>query len=152
MFKLSQRVVLSSVAGAVAVGVVTVGGIASATASSEPTLERSSARFVAPSDGAKGSLTFTTEAADDSGVKSLKVLAWPNDSELEPTAEELERAERATCESTGDETSKCTYTLPLSESEAEGMERGEWTVSALLTSEDGEKKFVPEAASFTADF
>lgn len=152
MSKISKRVILSSLVGAVAVGGVAIGGIAWATPPTEPTVENTSARFVAPSDGADGRFTFTADVADDSGVKSLKVLAWPNDTDLKPTAKEMAHAERATCESTDDEKSTCVYTLRVSEREAEEMERGEWTVSALLTTQDGDRKFVPQAASVTLDF
>lgn len=152
MSRISKRVALSSAAAVVAVGSLAFGSFASATTPSEPTLKGSSAAFTAPSDDAKGALTFTTDAADDSGIKSLKVLAWPAATGLQPTAGEMAHAEEADCDSGEDEKSQCTYTVPVGEQEAEDMERGEWTISALLTTNDGEKKFVPEAASVNVDF
>ncbi|WP_381794720.1 DUF5707 domain-containing protein [Streptomyces niveus] len=152
MSRISKRVVLTSLVGAAAVGGIAVAGIASATAPSGPTVDNASARFVAPSGGTEGAFTFATDVADDSGIKNLKVLAWPDDTGLKPKAKEMEHVDDATCKRVDDEKSTCTYTLRVTEQEAAGIERGDWTVSVLLTTRDGEKKFVPEAATVTLDF
>lgn len=146
---MSQRVVVASLVGAVALGGVAAGGIASATASSEPTVENATARYQAPAGGGGAEVTFTAEVSDDSGVRDLKVLAWPKSSHLDPKAGDLEKAESATCEKTGEETSRCTYTLKAGADEAAGLPRGPWKVSVLAKGEDGDTTFVPDAATFT---
>ncbi|MGW5866181.1 DUF5707 domain-containing protein [Streptomyces sp. NPDC055239] len=149
---MSKRIVVSSLIGAVVVGGIAAGGIAMASdsAPAEPTLENSSARYVAPSsDGASaGSLTFTTDVSDDSGVRGLKVLAWPASSKLDPTEAELRSAESATCSSTSDDTSRCTYTLKVTKKEAAELDQGTWYVSARAAAKDGGTTFVPRAATF----
>ncbi|MGB8942165.1 MAG: DUF5707 domain-containing protein [Streptomyces sp.] len=146
---MSQRVVISSLVGVAVIGAVTAGGLAMASSPSEPTLENGSARYSAPSaDGGAGSLTFTADVSDDSGVRGVKVLAWPASSKLDPTEKELRRAESATCRSTTDETSRCTYTLKVTRDEAAELAQGTWYVSARAAAKDGGTKFVPRAASF----
>lgn len=142
---MSQRILVSSLIGVAVIGGIAAGGIAvaSASGSTEPALKNSSARFTGT-----GTLTFTTDVTDDSGVRSLKVLAWPARSELDPTEAELRSAESATCESTGAETSRCTYTVRATQEEAAKLGTGTWYVSALATAEDGDTTFVPRAATF----
>ncbi|WP_329147464.1 DUF5707 domain-containing protein [Streptomyces niveus] len=152
MSRMSKRVVLTSLVGTAAVAGIAVAGIASATAPSAPTVDNASARFLPPSADTGGTFAFAADVADDSGVKSLKVLAWPNSSDLKPTAEEMEHAENAVCERVDDEKSTCAYTLRISGQEARGMRKGDWTISVLLTARDGEKKFVPEATTINIDF
>ncbi|MFF9772652.1 DUF5707 domain-containing protein [Streptomyces sp. NPDC013978] len=146
---MSKRIVVSSLIGAVALGGVAVGGLALASTPTEPTLEHGSARYTAPSDSSAGSLTYTVDVSDDSGIRGLKVLAWPASSKLDPTAAELRSAdEHATCRSTSEETSRCTYTLKVTKREAADLAKGTWYVSALATAEDGGTTFVPRAATF----
>ncbi|MFF5981212.1 DUF5707 domain-containing protein [Streptomyces olindensis] len=148
---MSQRILVSSLVGVVVIGGIAAGGIAVASASgtTEPALKNGSARFTGTGTGAgTGTLTFTADVTDDSGVRSLKVLAWPARSELDPTEAELRSAERATCESTGEGTSRCTYTVRASKEEAAELGTGTWYVSALATAEDGGTAFVPRAATF----
>lgn len=147
---MSKRILVSSLVGVVLVGGITAGGLAVAAASApkEPALEKSSARYVAPSDAGAGTLTFTTDVSDDSGIRSLKVLAWPAGSELKPTEEDLRSVESATCEATTDETSRCTYTLRVTKEEAAELDLGTWYVSALATAKDGGTTFMSHAAAF----
>ncbi|MFJ1745396.1 DUF5707 domain-containing protein [Streptomyces sp. NPDC088116] len=145
---MSKRIVVSSLVGAVAVGGIAIGGIASAATPAEPTVENGSARYVAPTATADGSVTFTAKVTDDSGVRSLKVLAWPKSSDLKPTAEDMAHVESATCEKSTAETSRCTYTLAVGREEAADLPEGAWHISALATAEDGDTLFVPEAAAF----
>ena len=146
---MSKRIVVSSLIGAVALGGVAVGGLALASTPTEPTLEHGSARYTAPSDSSAGSLTYTVDVSDDSGIRGLKVLAWPASSKLDPTAAELRSAdEHATCRSTSEETSRCTYTLKVTKREAADLAKGTWYVSALATAEDGGTTSVPRAATF----
>ncbi|GAA2069101.1 hypothetical protein GCM10009801_18230 [Streptomyces albiaxialis] len=154
MPKISRRVGLVSLLGAVAVAGITI-VLATTTASSsssEPTVRDASAHFVAPSNGIDGAFTFTANTADDSGVRRLDVLAWPESKAKEPTAGDVADADRATCRKMGDEQARCTYTLRVTEEEADGLERGRWVISALLTSRDGDTKFVREAADVSVDF
>ncbi|WP_329035289.1 DUF5707 domain-containing protein [Streptomyces sp. NBC_01725] len=153
MSRISVRAVLVSLGGAAVIGGVAVAGMASATAPAQPAVDSASARFVAPSGDTRGAFTFAADVADDSGIEKLTVLAWPKASGLDVTAEEMERVEEdAVCERVDEEKSTCAYTLRITEREAAEMERGEWTVSALLTARDGGKRFVPEAATVTLDF
>ncbi|KDN78647.1 hypothetical protein DF19_36740 [Streptomyces olindensis] len=146
---MSQRVLVSSLVGVAVIGGIAAGGIAVASASgtTEPALQNGSARFTGTGTST-GTLTFTADVTDDSGVRSLKVLAWPARSKLDPTEAELRSAERATCESTGEGTSRCTYTVRASQEEAAELGTGTWYVSALATAEDGGTAFVPRAATF----
>ncbi|GAA2662466.1 DUF5707 domain-containing protein [Streptomyces vastus] len=145
---MSKRILFSSLIGAVALGGVAAGGLALASAPAEPTLENGSARYVAPSDGGAGSFTYTVDVSDDSGIRDLKVLAWPASSKLDPTEAELGSAESAKCQSASDETTRCTYTLKVTKREAAELAKGTWYVSALATAEDGDSTFVPRAATF----
>ncbi|MFF9034484.1 DUF5707 domain-containing protein [Streptomyces sp. NPDC014892] len=145
---MSKRIVLSSLIGAVALGAVAAGGLALASAPTEPTLEHGEARYTAPSGGSAGSFVYTVDVSDDSGVRGLKVVAWPASSKLDPTEAELRSAESATCRSVSDEATRCTYTLKVTKREAADLAKGTWYVSALATAEDGGTTFVPRAATF----
>ncbi|WP_371582320.1 DUF5707 domain-containing protein [Streptomyces sp. NBC_01314] len=146
---MSKRILFSSLIGAVALGGVTACGPALASTPTEPTLDRGSVRYTAPSDGSAGSFTYTVDVSDDSGIRGLKVVAWPASSKLDPTEAELRSAdESAKCRSTSDETSRCTYTLKVTKQEAAELAKGTWYVSALATAEDGDTTFVPRAATF----
>ncbi|MEU4894898.1 DUF5707 domain-containing protein [Streptomyces sp. NPDC044780] len=140
---MSKRVLLSSCVGAVVVG----GGVVATTAwgATAPTLANTSVRYVAPSADRSGSLTFTADVHDDSGVADLKVLAWPASSKLDPTESELRSVESATCRSLTSGTSRCTYTVRVTRAEAT---EGTWYVSALATGGDGNTAFVSRAAEF----
>ena len=146
---MSKRILVSSLVGVVVVGGVTAGGLAVASATAtELTLENSSARYVAPTDAKAGSFTFTADVSDDSGVKSLKVLTWPKSSKLDPSEAEMRHVESATCKSTSDETSRCTYTVRVTKEEVAELGEGIWYVSALATAKDGDTKYVPRATTF----
>ncbi|MER6790196.1 DUF5707 domain-containing protein [Streptomyces sp. NPDC000658] len=154
---MSKRILFPSLIGAVVLGGVAAGGlggvaaggIALASTSTEPTLERGSARYTAPTDGGAGSLAYTVDVSDDSGVRSLKVLAWPASSELDPTPAELRSAdESAKCRSTSDKTARCTYGERVTKQEAADLAKGTWYVSVLVTAKDGGTTFVPRAATF----
>jgi hypothetical protein len=145
---MSKRILFSSLIGTVVLGGVAAGGLALAASPTEPTLDRGSARYTAPTDSSAGSLTYTVDVSDDSGIRSLKVLAWPASSKLNPTEAELRSAESATCGSTSGETTRCTYTLKVTKQEAAGLAKGTWYVSALATAKDGDTTFVPSAATF----
>ncbi|MFD7286136.1 DUF5707 domain-containing protein [Streptomyces sp. NPDC059863] len=140
---MSKRIIVPSLIGAVALGGIAIGGIASASPSVKPTVENGAARYVAPTAGAAGSVTFTAKVTDDSGIRSLKVLAWPKSSDLKPTAEEMADVESAACKK-----DLCTYTLKVTQKDAAELPEGTWYVSALAMANDGDKTFVPEAAVF----
>ncbi|MFJ6437067.1 DUF5707 domain-containing protein [Streptomyces sp. NPDC091416] len=145
---MSKRILLPSLIGAVVLGAVAAGGLALAAGPTEPTLEHGSARYTAPSDAGAGSLAFTVDVSDDSGIRGLKVLAWPASSKLDPTEAELRAAEGVKCRSTSDETSRCTYTLKVTKRDAADLVKGTWYISALATAKDGETAFVSRAATF----
>ncbi|WP_200309272.1 DUF5707 domain-containing protein [Streptomyces adelaidensis] len=145
---MSKRIIVSSVVGVLALGGVAAGGLAVASAATKPAVEDSSVRYVAPSGDKDGSLTFTANVSDDSGVKSLKVIAWPASSKLDPTEAEMEHVDSAECDSTSDETSRCTYELTVTKADAADLDKGTWYVSALATAKDGDTEFVSPAATF----
>ncbi|MFD7716548.1 DUF5707 domain-containing protein [Streptomyces sp. NPDC059814] len=145
---MSKRIVFSSLIGAVALCGAAAGGLALASTPTEPTLEHGSARYTAPSGDSAGSFTYTVDVSDDSGIRGLKVVVWPASSKLDPTEAELRSVESATCRSTSDETSRCTYTPKITKREAADLDKGTWYVSALATAKDGGTAFAPRATTF----
>ncbi|MFJ2263100.1 DUF5707 domain-containing protein [Streptomyces sp. NPDC087844] len=145
---MSKRILISSLAGLAVVGGIAAGGLAMASSSSEPALSDSSTRYAAPTGGGAGSLTFTTDVRDDSGIKGLKVIAWPASSKLDLTEAEMRSVDSAECRSTSDETSRCTYVLKVTKKEEAELDRGTWHISVLATAKDGDTTFVPRAAAF----
>ncbi|GAA2635008.1 DUF5707 domain-containing protein [Streptomyces axinellae] len=146
---MSKRAIAVSVAGAVAVGGIAAGGVAAATASTPLTVQSTSARYTAPTSGNDGALTVTAKVSDDSGVRGVKVLAWPKSSGLEPKKKEMTHAENATCKETGEERATCTYVLKVTPKDAARPAKGTWYVATLATAEDGDTAFDPKAASFS---
>jgi hypothetical protein len=148
---MTKRTLLFSLAGVAAVGGVVAGGLAASAASAapeKPALKNGSAHYTAPSANAAGSFTYTVDVSDDSGIRGLKVVAWPASSKLNPTATDLRSVESATCKSTSDDTSRCTYTLKISKKDAAAAAKGTWYVSALATAKDGDTTFASKAATF----
>ncbi|MFI8093924.1 DUF5707 domain-containing protein [Streptomyces sp. NPDC086080] len=145
---MSKRVLVPSVIGVVALGAVAAGGYAMASADTQPTVKNSSAHYAAPSQQGAGKLSYSAEVSDDSGVREVRVIAWPAASKLDPTEAEMRYVDKAKCRSTSDETSRCTYTLKVTQQEAADLEKGTWNVSVLATAKDGDTTFVPRAASF----
>jgi hypothetical protein len=147
---MSKRALLFSLAGVAAVGGVVAGGLAASAASTpeKPALENGSAHYTAPSASGAGSFTYTVDVSDNSGIRGLKVVAWPASSKLNPTEADLRSVESATCKATSDDTSRCTYTLKITKKEAADAAKGTWYVSALATAKDGDTTFVSKAATF----
>ncbi|MER8058132.1 MULTISPECIES: DUF5707 domain-containing protein [unclassified Streptomyces] len=145
---MSKRLVVSSLVGAAAVAsAVAFATSADAAAPAEPTISKAAARYTTSTAGA--SLTFTATVADSSGVKSLKVLAWPASSGLAPTADEMKAVEGAKCKATSTTTSVCTYTAKSSARESAALPEGTWYVSVLATAKDHGTTFEPKATTFT---
>ncbi|MFF5012200.1 DUF5707 domain-containing protein [Streptomyces sp. NPDC001165] len=148
---MSRRVALSLAAGVVLLG--GAGAFAIAHAENQPpALAHSTARYTAPTGHRDGSFTFTTEVTASSGVKSLKVLAWPANSSLAkkaPTAKEMAAAEPATCKPAGKDTVRCVYTTEVTGADAASSPRGPWRVAVLATAEDGTTTLDTKAAGFT---
>ncbi|WP_327269215.1 DUF5707 domain-containing protein [Streptomyces sp. NBC_01218] len=145
---MSKRVLVPSLIGAVVIGAVAAGGYAMASGPTEPTVKSGSARYTAPGPRGAGTFTYTADVTDDSGLRSLKVIAWPKSSKLAPTEAELRLVDGAACRATSDETAHCTYTPAVTGQEAAGLPGGTWYVSVLATAEDGDTTFVPRAATF----
>ncbi|WP_030543533.1 DUF5707 domain-containing protein [Streptomyces albus] len=145
---MSQRILITSLIGAVAIGAVAAGGIALASAPAEPTVENGSARYAAPSGSGAGSFTFTADVTEDSGIDGLKVVVWPASSQLDPTEAEMRHVESADCRNASGGTARCTYTLRITKKDTAGMAEGTWYVSALATAGDGDTTFAPRAATF----
>jgi hypothetical protein len=147
---MSKRALLFSLAGVAAVGGVVAGGLAASAASApeKPALENGSAHYTAPSASGTGSFTYTVDVSDNSGIRGLKVVAWPASSKLNPTEADLRSVESATCKATSDDTSRCTYTLKITKKVAADAAKGTWYVSALATAKDGDTTFVSKAATF----
>ncbi|MBG0857681.1 hypothetical protein I2W78_39005 [Streptomyces spinoverrucosus] len=148
---MSRRIALSAAAAIVVLG--GAGAFAFAYAEDQqPALDNSDARYAAPDGDRDGSFTFTTEVTASSGVKSLKVLAWPADDTFakdELTEKDMAEADSATCKPAGDDTARCTYKIPVTAAEAAESPRGPWHVATLTTAKDGTTTFDKKAASFT---
>ncbi|MEU6224144.1 DUF5707 domain-containing protein [Streptomyces sp. NPDC047042] len=147
---MSRRIVL-----AVASGVVVLGGagaFALAYAGEQPpSVAHSAARYTAPAGDRDGSLTFTTDVTASSGVKDVKVLAWPANSPFAKkgiTAKDMASVESAKCKPSGGDTVRCVYTVPVTGADAESSPRGAWHVAVLATSKDGDSKLLTKAADF----
>ncbi|MFF9058721.1 DUF5707 domain-containing protein [Streptomyces sp. NPDC014882] len=147
---MSKRIIVSSVIGVVVLGGTAAGlAVASTQTAGKPAVENASTRYVPPTGTRAGSLTFTADVSDDSGVRGLRVLAWPASSDLDPTEAEMRSVESATCRSTSADTSRCTYTLKVTQAEAAELAPGTWHVSTLATAKDGDTTFTPRTSAFT---
>ncbi|MGQ4366138.1 DUF5707 domain-containing protein [Streptomyces sp. SAS_272] len=147
---MARRIVLAVTAGVVVLG--GAGAFALAYAGEQPpSVEQSAAGYAAPAGDRAGSLTFTTDVTASSGVKSVKVLAWPANSDFAKkglTAKDMASVESAVCKPSGGDTVHCTYKVPVTRDDAETSERGVWHVAVLATSKDGDTKLVAKAADF----
>jgi hypothetical protein len=146
---MSRRIVLS-----VAAGVVVLGGAGALAHAGEqpPSVAHSAARYAAPEGDRGGSLTFSTDVTASSGVKDVKVLAWPANSSFTKeglTAKDMAAVESAVCKASGEDTVRCTYKVPVTSADAEASPRGVWHVAVLATAEDGDTTLVTKAADFT---
>ncbi|WP_333760991.1 DUF5707 domain-containing protein [Streptomyces sp. IBSBF 2390] len=148
---MSRRIALFAVAGAVALG--SAGAVALAYAGDQPpALAHSTARYTAPHGGQDGSLAFSTEVTASSGVKSLKVLAWPAKSGLatkRPTAKEMAEVESAHCKPAGADSVRCVYSAAVTAADASSSPHGSWHVAVLATAGDGTTTLDTKAADFT---
>lgn len=90
---MSRRMAFSVAAGAVVL--VGAGAYALAYAGEQPpALTHSTARYTAPDGNHDGALTFTTSVTASSGVKDVKVLAWPQNSSLREGQADSQRHDR----------------------------------------------------------
>lgn len=148
---MSRRIILGSAAALVVLG--SAGAFALVHAGEQPpALENSTARYTAPAGNREGSLTFTTDVTAASGVKSLKVLAWPADGPFAKnplTEKDLAATESATCKPAGEDTARCTYKATVTAAEAAESEHGPWHVATLATAENGDTAFADKTATFT---
>jgi hypothetical protein len=148
---MSRRTALSVAAGLVVLG--GAGALTLAYAGDQPLKPaHSTARYTAPAGDRDGSLSFDTDVTASSGVKSVKVLAWPQDSSFakdELTAKDMADAESAVCEPSGKDTVHCTYRVKVTASDAKSSPRGPWHVAVLATAKDGTTTLDREAADFT---
>ncbi|NKQ29142.1 DUF5707 domain-containing protein [Streptomyces galbus] len=147
---MSRRIVLGSVAALAVVG--GAGAFVLAYAGEQPpALTHSTARYTAPAGDRAGSLTFTTDVTAASGVRSLKVLAWPAAGPFAKkglTEKELAAAETARCEPAGGDTARCTYKVTVSAADA-SESHGLWHVATLATAKSGDTAFDDRATTFT---
>ncbi|WP_406181401.1 DUF5707 domain-containing protein [Streptomyces canus] len=150
---MSRRVVLSVTAGVVVLG--GAGAFALAYAGEQPpSVAHSAARYVAPDSARSGSLTFTTDVTVSSGIKNVKVLAWPANSPFAKkglTAKDMAAVESAVCKPSGEDTVRCTYTATVTRADAEASPHGLWHVAVLATAKDGETTLDTKAADFTVE-
>ncbi|MEU1187157.1 DUF5707 domain-containing protein [Streptomyces sp. NPDC005859] len=148
---MSRRVALSVAAGVVVLA--GAGALAVAYAGDQPpALAHSTARYAAPDGDRSGSLTFTTDVTVSSGVKNVKVLAWPEKSSFAKkglTAQDMAAAESAVCKPSGEDTVRCTYAVKVTGSDAESFPRGVWHVAVLATAKGGETTLETKAADFS---
>ena len=147
---MSKRALLLSLASVAAVGGVVAGGLAASAASApeKPTLSNGSAHYTAPSASGAGSFTYTVDVSDNSGIKGLKVVAWPAKGKTVPVEADMPFVESATCKATSDDTSRCTYKIKVTKKEAAEAVKGTWNVSTLATAKDGDTTFVSKAITF----
>ncbi|MFI9569581.1 DUF5707 domain-containing protein [Streptomyces rishiriensis] len=147
---MSRRMALSVAAGAVVL--VGAGAYALAYAGEQPpALTHSTARYTAPEGGRDGSLTFATSVTASSGVKNVKVLAWPQNSSFAKnklTAKDMAAAEPAVCKPFKKHTATCTYRITTTVSEVESSPRGVWHVAVLATARNGTTTLDTQAADF----
>ncbi|MFD3587527.1 DUF5707 domain-containing protein [Streptomyces sp. NPDC058683] len=148
---MSRRIALSLAAGVVVLG--GAGAFALAYAGDQPpAFAHSTARYTAPAGGRDGSLTFSTEVTAASGVKSLKVLAWPEKSGFAKkplTAADMAEVESATCEPAGSDTARCVYRTVVSAADAASAPHGAWHVAVLATAKDGSTTLDTKVTGFT---
>ncbi|MFG3017413.1 DUF5707 domain-containing protein [Streptomyces sp. NPDC048254] len=148
---MSRRIALSIAAGVVVLG--GAGAFALAYAGDQPpAFAHSTARYTAPAAGRDGSLAFSTEVTASSGLKSLKVLAWPEKSrfaEKPPTAKDMAEVESATCEPATSDTARCAYKAVVSTADAASTPHGAWHIAVLATAEDGRTTLDTEVTDFT---
>jgi hypothetical protein len=150
---MSRRIALSVVAGVVVLG--GAGAFALAYAGDQPpspALAHSTVRYTAPDGGRDGSLSFTTEVTAPSGVRNLKVLAWPEKSTFAKkplTAQDMAAVESATCTPAGGHTVRCVYRAAVSAADAASSPHGAWHIAVLATAGDGHTTLDTEAAGFT---
>ncbi|WP_329302300.1 DUF5707 domain-containing protein [Streptomyces sp. NBC_00659] len=144
---MSKRVLVPSVIGVVALGAIAAGGYAMASTDTQPTVKNGSASYAAPSRQSAGKLSYTADVSDDSGVRELRVIAWPANSKLDPTESDLQYVDTAKCRSTSAGTSHCTYTLKVTQPAAAHLAKGTWQLSVLATAKDGDTRFVSRAAT-----
>lgn len=148
---MSRRTVLSVTAGVVVLGGAGAFALAYAGGQS-PVLAHNTARYAAPEGDRDGSLTFTTDVTASSGVKTVKVLAWPAKSSVAKkglTVKEMAAAETAVCKPAGGDTVRCTYKVAVTRADAETSPRGLWHVAVLATDKDGDTTLDTKAADFT---
>ncbi len=150
---MSPRVALSVAAGvAVLAG---AGAFALAYADEQPpALDNSTARYTAPSADRDGSLTFTTDVTASSGINNVKVLAWPENSSMAKkklTVKDMAAVESATCKPAGHDSAHCTYTLAITNTDADSSPSGLWHIAVLATADDGSHTLDTTAADFTVE-
>ncbi|WP_327721713.1 DUF5707 domain-containing protein [Streptomyces sp. NBC_00490] len=150
---MSRRVVLSVTAGvAVLAG---AGAYALAYAGEQPpAIAHSTAHYTTPTEDHSGSLTFTTDVTASSGIKDVKVLAWPANSSFAKnglTAKDMAAVESAHCKPSGADTVHCTYKVPVTPDEANTSPHGRWHIAVLATAKDGDTTLDTKAADFTVD-
>ncbi|MGV9705794.1 DUF5707 domain-containing protein [Streptomyces sp. NPDC003483] len=153
---MSKRLAVSVLAGTVvlaggaAATVALVGTADAAGPTGKPVIGKSSSDPVVLGDGGSDALTFTTTVSDDSGIGSVKVLAWPKSSHLAPRASEMASVESATCEASSATTSVCTYRTPVDgRKDAADIPTGTWYMAVLVTAGDHSATFSAKASTFT---
>ncbi|MET7458143.1 DUF5707 domain-containing protein [Streptomyces sp. NPDC005574] len=87
-----------------------------------------------------------------SGVKSVKVLAWPATSSLAKqklTAKDMAAAESTVCTAAGKHTVHCTYTTTVTPTDAASSPHGAWHIAVLAEANNGTTTPDNNAAGFT---
>ncbi|WP_448319015.1 DUF5707 domain-containing protein [Streptomyces sp. CO7] len=146
-----RTVVLSALTAALLVGGAGAFAVAR-TADEPPVLSESAARYTAPTAKRDGGLVFITDVTAPSGVKSLKVLAWPENgpfSKDKLTAEDMAEVESADCADAEDDTVVCTYDVLLTAEDLTDSPQGTWHIATLATAENGTTTFADRTVTFT---
>jgi hypothetical protein len=148
-FTLASAAVMTVLGGAAAVTVALVGSTDATAASIRPTIHRASASSVVLGAAGTRDFTFSATVTDNSGIKDVKVLAWPGGGRLVPRAADMPYVESAACKAVSKTASACTYTLPVDPQDSTALAPGTWYVAVQATAKDHDAAFFPRAAHFT---
>ncbi|WP_411081884.1 DUF5707 domain-containing protein [Streptomyces sp. cmx-18-6] len=112
-----------------------------------PRVTKTSNAYIAPTASKSGSLTFTARVTDDSGIRGLRVLAYPDSRKPRPTIKELIKADAAGCKVKSAKVSDCKYKRTITRAQAVKAP-GTWRIAVLVVAKDGGKTFLPSVSTF----
>jgi hypothetical protein len=118
----------------------------------KPTIKKAKASSLVLGTSGTKRVTFSTTVTDDSGIKGVKALTWPESSHLDPKAKEMKHVDSAVCKASTATTSVCTYTYAIDVAkDAADSPPGTWYAAVLVTAKDGDTAFSPKASTYTVE-